>query len=507
VLTLVPGLEGDALWWENARIRGVGRAAAIDRQAPRHLPRLDHPDALVTPGFVDGHTHFAMWALGRRRVQLTGAKTRAEALARVAAGAPSRGWIVGHGWDANGWSERPDRCALDRVHANPVYLDSLDLHAAWVNSAALAVARVTRDTPDPHGGRIVRDAAGEPTGLLLERAVELVARVIPPPSDEILDEALCDAQAEAHRLGVTGLHDVEDQRAWAGFRRLEVAGDLRLRVLFHPPVASLPDLVRRGQRSGTGSPWLGMGGVKLFLDGSLGSRTAWMLEPYQGSRDRGMPVAGEQAAAEAMRLAASHGIAVTAHAIGDAAVRQALDLLERLPRVAVPHRIEHFQCVHPDDLARAGRAGIVASMQPAHLLTDIPLVDRHWGRRGRGAYAFRSLLQRGTAVVFGSDVPVASVDPREGVYAAMERRAADGAPRDGWRLEERLGFAEVVRAYTLEAARASGTERRLGRLAPGMDADLVAWEVDPAVERGDGAAFRAGRAALTVVGGRVVMHR
>ncbi len=472
VLTLVPGLEGDALWWENGRIRGVGRAAAIERRAPRHLPRLDHPDALVTPGFVDGHTHFAMWALGRRRVQLAGATTRAEALVRVAAGAPSRGWILGHGWDANSWSERPDRYALDRVHANPVYLDSLDVHAAWVNSASLAVARV-----------------------------------IPPPSDESLDEALRDAQAEAHRLGVTGLHDVEDQRAWAGFRRLEDAGDLRLRVLFHPPVASLPDLVRRGQRSGAGSPWLGMGGVTLFLDGSLGSRTAWMLEPYEGSRDRGMPVAGEQAAAEAMRLAAAHGIAVTAHAIGDAAVRQALDLLERLSRAAVPHRIEHFQCVHSDDLARAARAGIVVSMQPAHLLTDIPLVDRHWGRRGRGAYVFRSLLQRGTAVVFGSDVPVASVDPREGVYAAMERRAADGTPREGWRLEERLGFEEVVRAYTLEAARASGTERRLGRLAPGMEADLVAWDVDPAVERGDGAAFRAGRAALTVVGGRIVMHR
>lgn len=507
VLTQVPGLEGEAVWWEDGRIRGVGRAVAIDREAPRHLPRFDLPGALISPGFVDGHTHFAMWALGRRRVQLAGARTRAEALARVAAGAPSRGWILGHGWDANNWSERPDRYALDRVHANPVYLDSLDVHAAWVNSAALAVARVTRDTPDPPGGRIVRDAAGEPTGLLLERAVELVARVIPPPSDEILDEALRDAQAEAHRLGVTGIHDVEDARAWAGFRRLEEAGDLRLRVLFHPPVASLPDLVRRGQRSGTGSRWLGMGGVKLFLDGSLGSRTAWMLEPYEGSRDRGMPVAGEHAAAEAMRLAATNGIAVTAHAIGDAAVRQALDLLERLPRAGVPHRIEHLQCVHPDDLARAAAAGIVASMQPAHLLTDIPLVDKHWGRRGRGAYAFRSLLERGTAVVFGSDVPVASVDPREGVYAAMDRRAADGAPRDGWRMEERLGFEEVVRAYTLEAARASGTDRRLGRLAPGMEADLVAWEVDPAVERGDGAAFRSGRAALTVVGGRVVMHR
>ncbi len=507
LMTMDAGTEADALWWQEGRIRGVGLAAEIERGAPRHLPRYDLSDTLITPGFVDGHTHFAMWAMARRQVRLTGARTRGEAVGRVAAGAPSQGWVLGHGWDANGWGERPDRFALDRVHASPVYLDSVDVHAAWVNSAALAVARITRDTPDPPGGRIVRDAAGEPTGVLLERAVELVARVVPRPSDEILDEAIREAQAEAHRLGVTGIHDVEDERAWAAFRRLEQAGGLRLRVLYHPPVASLPDLVRRGQRSGTGSPWLGMGGVKLFLDGSLGSRTAWMLEPYEGSRDRGMPVAGERAAAEAMQLAACNGIAVTAHAIGDAAVRQALDLLERLPRAAVPHRIEHLQCVDPADLARAAAAGIVASMQPAHLLTDIPLVDRHWGRRGRGAYAFRSLLRSGTALVFGSDVPVASVDPREGVYAAMERRPADGARGERWRPEERLGFEEVVRAYTLGAARASGTDRRLGRLAPGLEADFVAWEVDPAAERGEGDAFRAGRAAMTVVGGKIVMHR
>jgi predicted amidohydrolase YtcJ len=159
--------------------------------------------------------------------------------------------------------------------------------------------------------------------------------------------------------------------------------------------------------------------VKMFLDGSLGSRTAWMLEPYEGSRDRGMPITGEAEAHAAMRIAASNGIAATVHAIGDAAVRRALDLMTDLPRVGVPHRIEHFQCVHPLDLDRAARAGIVASMQPAHLLTDIPLVDRHWGGRGRGAYAFRSLLQRGTALVFGSDVPVASIDPRQGVFAAL----------------------------------------------------------------------------------------
>jgi predicted amidohydrolase YtcJ len=220
-----------------------------------------------------------------------------------------------------------------------------------------------------------------------------------------------------------------------------------------------------------------------------------------------MPLAGREVVAEAMRTAALNGIAVTAHAIGDAAVRQALDLLEGLPRAALPHRIEHFQCIHPADLARAGRAGIVASMQPAHLLTDIPLVDRHWGMRGRGAYAFRSLLRRGTPLVFGSDVPVASIDPREGVYAALERRASDGTPGPGWRPEEKLRFAEVVRAYTVAPALASGTARRLGRLAPGMEADLVAWAVDPAVERDDGQAFRAGRAVLTVVGGRAVMHR
>jgi predicted amidohydrolase YtcJ len=507
VFTLVPGAEGDALWWRDGRIQRVGTARAIDREAPKHLPRFDCPGALITPGFVDGHTHFARWAMGRRQVRLAGARTRAEAVTRVAAGAPSQGWVVGHGWDANGWADSPDRHALDVVHASPVFLDSLDVHAAWANSAALAVARIARETPDPPGGRIVRDASGEPTGLLLERAVELVAKVVPAPSSEILDDAMREAQAEAHRLGVTGIHDVEDERTWRSFRRLEEAGELRLRVLFHPPVASLPDLIRRGARSGAGTAWLGMGGVKLFLDGSLGSRTAWMLEPYEGSRDRGMPITGEREAGEAMRAAAANRIAVTVHAIGDAAVRRALDLLDGLPRAALPHRIEHVQCVHPADLSRAARSGVVASMQPAHLLTDIPLMDRHWGGRGRGAYAFRTLLQRGTAVVFGSDVPVASIDPREGVYAALERKAFDGAPRTGWRPEEKIGFEDVVRAYTTAAAHASGTGRRLGTLRRGAEADLVAWAVDPAVERGDGEAFRSGRAVLTVVGGEPVMHR
>jgi predicted amidohydrolase YtcJ len=506
VITMAPGLEGDCVVWHDGRVHAIGRADQLERATARAVPRYDLPDGLVTPGLVDGHTHLALWALNRRRVELSGLRSREEVIARVAAAHPVQGWVIGQGWDANGWSSPPDRQALDRVQPGPVYLDSLDVHAVWLNSAALAAAGITRDLPDPFGGRIVRDAGGEPTGLLLERAVELVTPHLPEPPPDVLDAALLDAQAEAHRFGVTGIHDVESMPVLEAFGRLDVAGKLRLRVLFHPPAASLSRLITNGTRSGQGSEWLAIGGVKLFLDGSLGSRTAWMLEPYAGSRDRGMPITSEADARQAMTAAAAAGLATTVHAIGDAAVRRALDLLGDLPPAAVPHRIEHFQCVHPLDLGRAARAGLVLSMQPAHLLTDIPLVDRHWGERGRGAYAFRSLLQRGARLVFGSDVPVASLDPREGLYAALERKGFDGAPAGGWRPEEKLGFTDALAGYTVAAAHAAGTGHRRGMLAPGFDADLVAWSVDPAAEHGDGAAFRHGRAVLTVVGGTVVMR-
>ncbi len=507
VLSLATAVAGDAVWWDRGVVQEVGQAVSLARLVPRGTPVYDLPEALVTPGFVDGHTHFAHWAVNRGRVQLAGVRTREAALAVIAAATPVQGWVIGQGWDANGWPHPPDRTALDAIHRWPVCLDSLDVHAAWVNSAALAAAGITRHTADPFGGRIVRDAAGEPSGLLLERAVELMTPHLPVPPEERLDEALREAQAEAHRLGVTGIHDVEALGALAAFERLQGAGALRLRVLFHPPVEALPGLVEAGVRSGVGSEWLTIGGVKMFLDGSLGSRTAWMLDPYEGSRDRGMAITAEADARAAMRLAAGAGIASTVHAIGDAAVRRALDLMSTLDRVAIPHRIEHFQCVQASDLGRAAAAGVVLSMQPAHLLTDIPLVDRHWGQRGRGAYAFRTLLREGSTLVFGSDVPVASIDPREGVFAALERRAGDGTPAGGWRPEEKVRFEDAVRAYTAMPAVAGGVAHRRGTLAPRHDADLVAWEVDPAVERDDGQAFRSGRAVLTVVGGEVVMKR
>ena len=482
----------------------MGRAEELERRVPSRVRRLDLPEALVSPGFVDGHTHFAMWAEGRRRVHLKGTVTRAEAIQRVSTGSAEQGWIRGHGWDANRWAVAPDRWALDAVTTLPAFLQSVDVHAAWVNSPALSHAGIDRNTPDPPGGQIVRDGSGEPTGLLLERAQELVMGVLPAPHAGRLLEAVRDAQVEAHRLGITGIHDVEGPDALRAFHTLESRDELRLRVLFHPPVAQLPMLMSQGARSGSGSAWLSLGGVKLFLDGTLGSRTAWMLEPYEDGQDAGMALSTEAEARRAVEAAAGAGIACTVHAIGDAAVRRALDLLEGLSVVGVPHRIEHFQCVHPSDLARAASARIVVSMQPAHLPGDIALAEERWGNRARYAYAMRSLLQAGTVLAFGSDVPVASLDPRQGIAAALDRKPSDGAFPGGWHPEERLPFETAVHGFTVGNAIAAGVSERRGKLAPGFDADLVAWQVDPAAERGNGRAFAEARVLLTVVGGEVV---
>src|SRR5690349_18355264 len=474
------GTPADSICWSEGRILAVGafadvRAAANAASGPPPA-LIELPGCLVTPGFVDGHTHFAEWAVGRQRVNLSGCRTRAEAVSRAAKGIVTDGWIQGQGFDPNGWEAPPTREALDQVLPDtPAAFDSHDVHSLWVNSAALVRCGIDRSTRDPEGGRIVRDASGEPTGLLLEHAVRLVHRHLPRVSRDLVVEAVRAAQAAAHQLGVTGIQNVEGPDALTAFQRLEQEGALRLRVLAHLPADGLEAALRIGIRSGWGSEWLVTGGVKVFLDGALGSQTALLLEPYEDSTDRGIVLTTELAAPDALTAPARRGIAPTVHAIGDAAVRRALDIIETLPPVAIAHRIEHFQLVHPADLQRAARAGIVASMQPAHLLTDIPLVDKHWGERGAGVYAFRSLRSAGTALVFGSDVPVETIDPRDGVYAALDRVSRDGHPAGGWRATERLSFDEVLHAYTAAPWVAAGRGGAGGTLAPGEVADLVAW--------------------------------
>jgi predicted amidohydrolase YtcJ len=500
-------IEGDL-------IAAVGTAAELRARAPR-AELLELPGTTITPGFTDAHVHLTEWAAGRSQAELSDAaspEAAATLAAQHAARSPGNGWVQGRGWDPQRWGDRePHRQLLDaRLGERPVALQSHDMHTLWVSSAALRAAGIDAATSDPAGGRIERDAAGQPTGLLLERAGELVIGVIPAPAESDVVAAVRAAQPVLHAFGITGVHSMPgialpEPEAHVVLGRLHRAGELRLRILQHIRQQLLESAIDAGVRSGAGSEWIRTGGVKLFLDGALGSRTAWMRRPYQNSDAFGVRVLPESTFRAIVRRAASAGIATTVHAIGDAAVALALDVLSDTGcRVAaLPHRIEHVQCLPPERVADAARAGIVCSMQPSHLITDWRAADRHWGpERARWSYAFGSLARTGAVLAFGSDAPVEPIDPRRALFAAVQRQDLDGLPSPGWYPEERIDAAAALHGFTTGPARAAGIAGRAGVLAPGAAADLVAWDRDPlGCEPHELLALRA---VATVVGGELV---
>jgi predicted amidohydrolase YtcJ len=510
-----------ALLVHAGRIAAIGTAAQLRDEAP-HARVLDLAGATLTPGLTDAHVHLTEWAFARREVDLSTAASP-EAAARsvvahahashpyaAAAGSAAAAWLRGRGWNAHLWQGRhPDRHVLDAVVGDrPVALQSHDMHALWVNSAALRAAGIDAATADPEGGQIVRDGAGEPTGLLLEWAAQLVTRALPVPTLDQAANAVADAQAELHALGITGVHSFPgvhfpEPDPLAVLLALHERGRLHLRVLQHIPLDLLDHAVRLGLRSGFGDEWLRIGAVKMFLDGALGSRTAWMREPYEGEAGSGMNTLEPRDFRAAVQRAAAAGIATTVHAIGDAAVSLALDVLaDPALRVAgLPHRIEHVQCCPPERFTDAARAGVVCSMQPSHLITDWSIAERCWGARSRGAFALASLLRAGTTLAFGSDVPVEPVDPRRGLFAAVARQDYEGRPAQGWQPQERIGLEDALRGYTTGPAAAAGLAPPAGTLTPGAAADLVAWDADPLA---GAESARSMRCVATVVGGRIV---
>ena len=490
------------------RVAAVGneeevRAAALPGYATE---RLD--GATVTPGLTDAHVHLTLWALARRRVDLNAARTLEDGVAAVAAACGSgEGWVRGLGWDVHRWGRFPTRHDLDAVcPERPCYLESHDIHAAWLNSAGLRACGITRDTPDPEGGTIGRDERGEPNGLLFENAKWLVESRLPVPAPTEVRDALLDAQRAAHGLGLTGVHSVE-ATGIEDFAAMQEDDVLRLRVLQSFPLTRLDAAIQVGLRSGFGGEWVRMGGVKMFLDGALGSRTAWLRAPYEGTRDDfGIQTLPADEFRDTVRRAAAAGIASTVHAIGDAAVELAIDVMGSVPPPrSMPHRIEHLQLCPPDLWERAARSGIVGSMQPVHLMTDIAAAERHWGHeRSRGAYPMAALQRAGVVLAFGSDVPVETADPRPGLFAAVARRGWDGGPEGGWFPEHALSAEAALRGYTEGPAFAAGVSGRRGRLLPGYDADLVAWDRDPLAAEPDDLLTM--RCVLTMVGGETV-HR
>jgi predicted amidohydrolase YtcJ len=477
---------------------------------------LEVEGAAVVPGFVDAHVHFGHLALARQQVDLDAAATLKEGLARlrIAAGRlPESTWVQGRGWDRNWWGRLPTRTDLDAaVGTRPAALSSHDGHALWLNSAALAAAGITGDTVDPAGGVVERDADGEPSGVLFENAQDLVRPHIPQATDRELREAIREALHAAAAAGLTGIHNLEDARTRWAFMSLEASGELTLRVYHGVPRGELNEARERGLCTGAGSEWLRIGPVKLFADGALGSRTAWLLAPYEGRGDddyRGVATLSAAELEHDMHAAADAGLDIAVHAIGDAAVQRVLDVFERA-RTAYPPvrqrllRIEHAQLVHPNDVPRFARLGVIASMQPIHATADWQVADQHWGERSRHAYAWRDLLDARATLAFGTDAPVEDLEPLHSLFAATTRREVSGEPADGWYPRQRLSLQEAVLAYTRGSALAERAAGRRGSLAAGMDADLVVLKPDPFELPPE--ALRETRVVTTMVGGRITFE-
>jgi predicted amidohydrolase YtcJ len=480
---LFAGCKPEVAAGPDGRIIGVGAKA---REAAGRGAEVVRLRGTAWPGLTDAHIHLEGLAERHLTLDLTGVRSLEDALTRVrqwTARRPKDAWVVGSGWYNDQWPDPafPSREQLDdAAGGRPAYLRRKDGHSAWVSSAALKRAGIDRTIDDPPGGVIDRDDRGEPSGILRETAMYLVAAIVPSASDSDFDAAMARALAALARLGLASVHSMDSATGFGSFQRLHARGKLPLRITYNLPLADLHHAERIGVRSGWGDPWLRIWGVKAFLDGSLGSRTAEMLD---GSGTIRLP---QKELLEMVERCARAHLNVCLHAIGDGAVRRALDAL-------APHRnalrfwrprIEHAQCVDPKDMRRFARVGAIASMQPIHAVADRELADMYWPTVSRHAYAWGALQRAGARLAFGSDAPVETADPLRGIDAATAWRR-----RAKWHPDLAVSGASALRAYTAGAAYAVGMEDDLGALREGMLCDLTV--VDD------------GRVVATVVGGRV----
>ncbi len=523
-------------WIDNVEGISVGRDGSIDRFAglvvdedgriselldfgdrpTREIDyRVDGEGRVMVPGFIDAHAHLMDLGLGTLVLDLSETRSLSEALGRIAAYAaayPDRPWIIGRGWNQERWGlgRFPTAEELDSVVSDrPVWLERADNHAHWGNSLALAAGGVTARTPDPEGGRIERLADGSPAGVLIDNATDLVTAQVPPPLPEDRDLALYNAQNLLLSHGVTAMADmgtsVDD---WMTIRRAGDAGWLQIRVMAYADSVDTMLLIG-GPRP---TRWLyedrlRLNGVKLYLDGALGSRGALLKDDYADDHgNRGLPMLNGTQLRNLMSRAALDNFQVAVHAIGDAANAEALYAIDELSADYSGDRrwrIEHAQIVDPADIAMFGQHGIIASMQPVHQTSDMFMAEARLGPdRLDGAYAWRTIVENGGTLAFGTDAPVEPVDPLAGLAVAISRANAEGEPRGGWRPGETVTREQALAAYTAGAAYAGFAEGRFGSLAPGERADFVFLSADPLLASPD--QIRAIRVEETWIAGQRV---
>jgi predicted amidohydrolase YtcJ len=485
--------KANAILIAGGRVVAVGEKDKLEGFAHDRVERQDMQGKTILPGLTDAHFHLQNYAFFLGKVDCE-TKNKDECLRRVAERikkAKPGEWILGHGWNHNEWSvggELPTAAELDVLAPNnPVYLTAKSLHAAWANTFAMNLAGITNDTPNPKDGVIQRDHTGRATGALIETSMSLVENILPEPSIPEIADAIEIAQPVLWKMGLTGVHDFDRRDSFMALQQLHAQDKLKLRVNKNIPVDSLDHAFELGLRTGFGDDWLWIGSVKAFMDGALGPRTAAMFQPYLNEpENRGILNMDGENLFEYCRHAADVGLSMTVHAIGDRANHEVLNAYEQLRRYEkekglphLRHRIEHVQILHPDDAPRFAQLNVIASMQPIHAPSDMFTADRLWGERSAFSYAWRTQLNYGTHLAFGSDAPVESPDPFLGLHAAVTRRRADGTPSaEGWYPEQKLTLTEALSAFTLGAAYAANAEHRLGKLAENYLADLIVLEQD-----------------------------
>lgn len=503
----------EAIASQDETILAVGRIEDIAPLIGQNTEIISIPGSMVVPGFIDAHVHFIDGGNGLASVQLRDAATPEEFTSRIAEHAadlePGE-WLLHGTWDHQNWGgELPIRDWIDAVTPdNPVWVNRLDGHMGVANSLALKLAGVDVDTPDVDGGEIVRDEAGRPTGVLKDNAMMLMNDAIPPASTAQLERAAKAAMYYVARNGVTSVHDMADRTSLATYRRLERKDELSTRIYSVLPLSEWQQLVKELAQNGKGDRWLKIGGLKGFMDGSLGSHTAAFLEPFTDAPEESGFLVNELSDMRTwIHDADAAGLQVMVHAIGDRAIRDLLDIYFDVQDDNGTRdrrfRIEHAQHIHPQDLQRFAVQGVIASMQPYHAIDDGRWAEEVIGpERARTTYAFRSLIDQDTHVAFGSDWYVAPATPLEGIYAAVTRRTLDDMHPDGWIVEQKISVEQALRAYTFEAAYAAFDENIKGTLKTGMLADFVLLDKDitaiPPEEIRDVKVLR------TIVGGRVV---
>ena len=511
--------DAEAVAIRGERIVFVGKARDAQAYRGEKTRVLDVAGATVLPGLVDSHTHVAGLGESASQVDLTAVKTEEEAVALVAARArsvPKGEWILGRGWDEGAWANRYPGMKLlsEKVPDHPVYLASLHTFAGWGNRLAFERASIDRNTRSPEGGEILKDEDGHPSGILLNRAVPLLASAVPPPTAERFKSYVLAGLQRMARDGYVAIHEAGVERGLLrAFQELEAEGKLPVRVY---PMLS----VRDGELA---REWLARGpdrgndrrlvtrSVKAHYDGALGSRGARLIDDYS-DRPGHRGVSGNQYGFDQKLVAdlMKAGFQVAIHAIGDAGNRETLDFIESVLREkpaarGLRHRIEHAQVVHPDEIPRFARLGVIASMEPPHCVEDKTWAEDRLGPvRVKGAYAWRTLRKAGARLALNSDLIGSDHDIFYGLHAAITRRDKSREPRDGWYPEERLTPEEAVRGYTTWNAYAASWEKETGVLAPGRWADVTVMDVDPlVVGAADPGRLLGGKIVATIVGGKV----